>query len=245
MFYPEFYQIHKSLTIVLSSSGIQSLHEIVQPSQLYNIPRILALATLNAQSPDDSPKSFFEQRSTILPKDFLFNWFVRGTEGSQIDFLFMRQSFASFFACFAFFQFGFQSRLPSLPSVLLFEDRRKLCIPHFLSKERMVPILPLTDQFRSFFPDFLIRGTMATTWLTLATVLAQNREVVKVFLHATLGGDQRKMGDKFLMRSCTLATNVEPDAHGVNGCFAFELFEHLIQTSNNVLHAIPAGFAWI
>jgi len=39
--------------------------------------------------------------------------------------------------------------------------------------------------------------------------------------------------------------NVEPDIISNKKSFAFDLFEYLIQVSNNIFHSSSDGFAWI
>jgi hypothetical protein len=198
-----------------------------------------------SQLHDESPRSFVDKRAIGLPRDILFSWFIQTTDGSLIDFLFLRQSFASSFSCASFFQFVSQTSLPFIPSVLLSEDRRGLCIPNFLAGKRGIPHLPLTDQFLNFLPTFVLAGTVATTWHTLAAVMSENKETVRLYLYAVLTKELRKLGEKMLQRAEIAATNVNPDTDHDERSFAFVLFEHLMQTSNNAFHAQPNGFAWI
>jgi hypothetical protein len=240
MFYPEFYQIHKSLTVVLAQSGMRNLHEL---APFVNIPRALAMTA--SQLHDESPRSFVEKRVIGLPTDILFSWFIQTANGSLIDFLFSRQRFASSFACASFFQFVSQTSLPVIPSVLLSEDRKGLCLPNFLAGKRGIPHLPLTDQFLNFLPTFVLAGTVATTWHTLAAVISQNKETVRLYLCAVLTRELRKLKEKMLQRTEIAATNVNTDTDHDERSFAFVLFQHLMETSNNAFHAQPNGFAWI
>jgi hypothetical protein len=242
LFYPETYQVHKSLTIVISASGIRNLHEIVP---FVNIPRALAVAVLKSQFHDDSPRSLVDKRAVSIPGDAFFNWFIQTTEGSMMDFLFLRHSFASSFGCASFLQFMCQAPLQQIPSLLLSEDRKGFCIPNFLTGKHGIPHWPLADQFQHFFPKFVLNGTVATTWHVLASVIAENRDKVRVFLSAVVGKEQRKLVNWMLLRAERAAASGCPDTGHEDRPFAFVLVQHLIDVSNNAVHAQPSGLAWI
>jgi hypothetical protein len=180
-----------------------------------------------------------------IPEDAFFRWFIQAAEGSMMDFLFLRHSFASSFGCTSFLQCICLAPLQPIPSLLLSEDRKGLCIPNFLTGKYGIPHWPLTDQFQHFFPKFVLNGTIATTWHILASVIAENQDKVKIFLSAVAGKEQRKLVTRVLLRAEKAAASGCPDAGHEDRPFAFTLVQHLIDVSNNAVHAQPSGFAWI
>ena len=245
MSYPEAYVIQKNLMLVLTSPALSGTREMAHP---FNILQMCACTKLDDD--DLSPAVQAEKSVNRLPKDMLFRWLVNGAESGLVNFLFMRQSLANHFACYAYLRFAFRPRCPVLPPILLCDDRQRMYIPGFIEesmKGGSVTHLPLTDQIQGLFPPFVLRGSCATTWHTLANTIAQRSDVIRVYLAAIPLADELKssVADRVIKRSIKAAMNVHSDADVCENNFAIELFDHLVEVSNNAVHGQPDMLAWI
>jgi hypothetical protein len=238
--YPEAYQLHRALALVLAPCGARGLHGVAPG---FHFPAAFAHAALARA--DGSPAAMAQARALGIPPDCLWRWFVQGADGAANDFLLLRQAFASAFAAFAFFRVMAQAELPIAPSAMLFDDRRRLCIPNFLTAPRGAVGLPLTDQLAGMLPACVMRGTVAVTWHVLADTIARNADMIKVVLDAVLEPGARDVGNRLLGQAVKASTVVvgemEPDADG----FPFRLFEHLVETSGDAWRSRAHAFAWI
>jgi hypothetical protein len=172
---------------------------------------------------------------------------VSRCDGSLADFLVARDSFANGLACFACFYAAFNARHFSLPGVF-FDERHRMYIPGFIAgiAEGANSPMPITDQIKTAFPPFVLRGAVATTWHIVANVLFEKREVIRVFLTAILPQDNAAaVVPVFMERARALGGRAPVGNPGYDSCFPFDVFEHLVETANNSMHAQHLYFAWI
>jgi hypothetical protein len=236
--YPQAYRIHRALAVVVSPLGMRGLHSVAPGGQL---PTAFAAAAIRAQSTDDgSPAAVRERKAIEIPRDCLFRWFVGTCDGSQIDFLFARQIFAGSLIAFAFFAVLLRVPLPLLPSAMLFDDKRCVCMPNFLGAKPTVGYLPLTEQIAGMLPPFVLRGTAAADWHAIAEAVVKHKSWIKILLDAMV---ERQVGERILSAVRMVAPVAEEEAGGEQ--FAFRLFEHLVEASGDALRAQTTGFAWI
>ena len=266
-YYPTSYMIHEKLMLIDGPSFI-SLHGAMQPySAVRNIYE--AASVVSPSECDESPADSSIMKQVNIPTDRLFWWLLEGAEGSQVDFIFMRQSFTSYFAVFSFFQFLFRSRLSTLPSIMLYKDRMRVCLPNFLSSIQNISSIPLTPQICGALSQFILRGTFATSWQIAVDSLYCRKEEIRIFLNSLIPTDitpqqaqqsqnlaikqrqqlqiKRRQAilssiqrlDKFMAKHMTEETEKSDQI------FPFMLIEHLIQNSTNIHIAQPTSFAWL
>ena len=243
--YPEAYMIHKSLMLISLPATISGIHELIQP---FNLTRLLASAKTSALEDDNSPAAQLDKRTTQVPKDMLFRWLLDGTDNGQLDFLVMRQSLASHFACYSYLKFIFQTPYLLIPSFMFCSDRQRMFLPGFIDdKHHWTVVYPaLTEQIQMLFPSFVLRGSYAATWHTMASTFASRRDTIRVYLRAVLPEQMiPRMIDRVMKRSVRAAVGMNSETDKCEHSFAFALFDHLVDVSNNAVRAQMNMIAWI
>jgi hypothetical protein len=211
----------------------------------FRFPAAFAAAAAAAGDPDGSPGAASARRAISLPKDCLFRWFVQACGGAQSDFLFIRQAFAGGFAAFAFFMVALQVAVSPLPSVLLFDDRRRVAMPGFLTTRREATDIPLTAQFAGLLPPFVLRGAAAATWHVLADTIAGHADEITIVLEAVMEQDAGDFAEKMVEAATKMATIAVGEEETAPEAFPFVLFEHLVDASGDAWRGRTSGFAWI
>lgn len=210
------------------------------------LPKLLTKAAIDMENDDLSPVANRERRNIDIDRNYILDFYLKDCEGSKIDFFFTRQSFASHFAAFSVLRFLFMAQLPSIPSLCLFGDRLKICIPDFFHFEEDLPQIPFTPAIRRFVPEYLMRGTFTTTWHAIAESISTHSEKVLIYLQ-TLAPDgvNNKFFDSFSHRADKMAHNAREETGKTDTIFPFILLDHLIETSQNSLDSQPYPYSWI
>ncbi|OHS97546.1 hypothetical protein TRFO_36238 [Tritrichomonas foetus] len=197
---------------------------------------------------DESPRSMIERRSGIDSETNVYlNEFLQASENSKINFLFIRQNFVSHYAAYSSLRFIFGTRLPSIPNICIFGDAMKCCIPSFFEfNDQDLPQVPLTKHFVEFVPKYMINGTFATTWNSIPEVLANHQTQLIVYLKA-LVPDNLPLNkiERVRTRVEKMASQASEIGDKVDKIFPFEVFNHLIECSQNSLNSQPFAYAWL
>ncbi|OHT07285.1 hypothetical protein TRFO_24625 [Tritrichomonas foetus] len=261
-YYPHSFHVHEKL-MVIDSHSFSSLHGAIQPFSAVKRVIQAATATEEDQENDDSPTVCVMKKQLSIPEDRLFWWLVQGAEGSKIDFIFLRQSFASYFAVFSYLHFIFRSQLPSIPSIMLFKDRQKVCIPDFFGILQPIVTstryLIKTRQIDGMLPPFVMHGTFAASWQITADSISIHKDRLKIILSSLIQPDpyqQQQRASPILRRAAAIlssmtrldkiaSVHMTEETDKCDDVFPFMLMDHLIQNSSNVMNAQPVGYAWI
>ncbi|OHT12312.1 hypothetical protein TRFO_17893 [Tritrichomonas foetus] len=266
-FYPYSFLISENLLLV-DSMQFANLATAVQP---INIPRTIRDTALskriNATNSTEvflefAPKACKEKKENNIPNDLLYRWMVQGSYGSLIDFIFLRQSFVSYFASFSFMHFLFQTQIPQIPSLMLFKDRQRVCIPDFFMTKKVArQYLPITDQIKGVIPKFMFHGSFTASWQIIADSIMMRKDRLQITLQALTQQDfknaikdndrnsvnlikqQKRIVNNAMVRLSVMNMTEETDK--CDDIFPFKLLEHLIDNSWNVLKAQPIAFAWV
>lgn len=191
-YYPSAFFIHESLMAV-DSFPFTSLHSAIQPFS--TVRRIFDSATNFRQNADpsrllreednNSPYAVSIKKQVEIPQSALYWWFFQGSDGFKPDFVFMRSSFASCYAVYSYLHFLFSNPIPTIPSLLLCKDRRRLFMPDFLnptlSPSRYIIQTPL---LKGLLPDFVMRGSFAATWHITANSIYANKDRLQLLMSA-------------------------------------------------------------
>ncbi|EAY22063.1 hypothetical protein TVAG_456980 [Trichomonas vaginalis G3] len=196
----------------------------------------------------DSDQSPFAKkvRKNCHKMNDLHKWFIGGTEGIYVDFLMMRQAFASSLAFTMALRVCFSASLPSIPNVCFSLDRQKVVLPgYFLKRENTVTLAPLTNAFRSFLPNFLLKGSFESSWLSTIDSLAKHITKIRIILDVLRSsGENEVSNSQICNRIEMLAPCVGEDTENVESEFAFDIINHLIENSQNITD-LHASYAWI
>lgn len=254
--YPATYLIHKGLAL-LDCRPFASMSEIAHP---WRISALLAQARANVVEPTHSPLSYKERQTIDVPSDLLFKWFVKGSEGNKLNFVFMRQNFASMFSCFSFLHAWFSPRVFCIPSIMFFEDRQKVCMAGFadFSAPQTSFHIALTKNIETLLPKFVLRGSFSTSWMTFATALSKHAEKVRFYMNGLVSRAVRqslvKMDQSQPMRDpvevcirrlALMALPMGEDTDKSDDIFPFSVLEHLIENSQNAVKSQFSHFGWI
>lgn len=200
-YYPFSFMVHEHL-LITESHPFTSLHSAIQPisavhqicegalnlpEEIDNRNNFANVGEVTDSNDNDSPYDFHIRKNTNIPQKSLLWWFLQGAEGSKIDFIFMRQSFSSYFGVSSFLHFIFKSRIPTLPSLMLFKDRQKCCIPDFLNySPRATRYITQTPLISGLLPEFVMKGSFSTSWQIIADSLSMYKDRVKIVLRALI-----------------------------------------------------------
>ncbi|OHT00003.1 hypothetical protein TRFO_33421 [Tritrichomonas foetus] len=241
--YPDCFRINSELILV--SSTFTSLYELgINNGLIHSIKRKAV-----EKGEEISPYGFCvrNEKTEDFPKNLLFNWLFNCDLITQkSDFLYSRQSLASYFGAFSYLHFLFQPRHSMYPHLMFFGDRLKLCFPnffYFIDKKYSVH-LPQTDQICGIFPNFVLRGSAATSWHCVAQMILNNFRSVKIFLRA-ITNQESEMKNIMYMRFEKLANQINTDTDKCDTSYPFQLFDHLINVSNNAIKSQIWGISWI
>jgi hypothetical protein len=210
-----------------------------------NALRNLAAARASVEGFDGSPAAIREARGSG-ETDWLSGFFTGHAEGSKITFFFMRQSFAAHLAAFSYLRFLFGVKLSLAPGIELFGDRLKSTMPGFFQRPVGIPQLPITPAVSQFLPMYVLRGTFATTFLTMAETMKKHSLKVAAVLGALWPDEQWQEGvAPVLKRAERMAGIISAESDKTDDPFPSALVQHLIETAGNVLKSTKYAFAWL
>jgi hypothetical protein len=236
LYYPSMFLLNPHLLLVSAAS-------IVTQACLADakLPKLMTDVSLERE--DDSPQSFLETYDKIETNcDFLFDFFNVATEGSKMNFLFMRMSLASHLGGSTVLRFFFGSQLPMVSSLCLCGDRMRSMVPGFFD-QKGIPQIPMTASLAKFLPQFLWKGSFVTSWQTVCNVFASHANKIRILLAALV---QEEAIDPAM---CTIdklaAVHITLETERVDEPFPFRLLDHLIDTASNSMVAQPRAVSWI
>jgi hypothetical protein len=218
VWYPASFRIHP-LLVAVDIGRASTLRDIAQP---FALARLVA-----ARGPDDR----------------LHAWTLRGCDGNRSNFLVARSAFAAHLAAVAFFQGILGRDAPLFPPLLCADDRRRICAPGFIDEQRGRLVLPLTDQIKRLLPEFVIRGAFAAAWHTAADGLAKAPEKIRPLVEGLIRDSEWEAEVMHKIEKIAVAGGRDTDK--TDAIWAFDLLDHLIESSNRVLHADGTKIGWI
>jgi hypothetical protein len=230
--YPESYMIHPRL-LAIDTAAVVSFRDIAQP---YNFLRLLLVANAGGSGRDVPARAG-------LPDDLFLNWAIRGADGNRANFLFCRQGIASHYAAISCLQVIFRPTINLVPPILFGVDRQRVMYPGMLLGVSMAVFPPLTDQIRRYLPDFVLRGTFTATWHAVAMAMAKNIPKVQMLVEALLPAERSHAALPLRIERTAVAVSNDTDKSDV--IWAFDLVDHLIECSTNVMRADSTRLAWI
>ncbi|KAK8897819.1 hypothetical protein M9Y10_000047 [Tritrichomonas musculus] len=259
-FYPYVFLLHPDLLMIHLAPSIFHLIPMATQLQLGNYSKLFYdNCKLFEGKMDESPKSMKERREKAL--DLIFSnkknnykdIFLTASENFKINFLVLRQTFISHYAFYSSIRFIFGVSLPFVPSVCIFGDAMRCCIPSFFQFEAQkgkndenISQIPLTRMFTEFVPNFMIHGTFATTWNTVPEVLANHHQQLRIFLQALVPNETPTENiENIIQNSKKMALQTSEICDKVDTVFPFELFNHLIECSQNSIYSQPLAYSWL
>jgi hypothetical protein len=237
--YPAFFLLTPKLLVVLTSPMTSPV--CFAPKSL---PQLFAARANSSFGQDESPASIRDRKSINIENSALFNSYAAAAEGSKVTFYYIRQSFASNLASSAVFRFFFRAALPILPAIGLFADHLRVCFPGFFRAEAGLPQLPTPPSFLRLLPRFVLGGSFSTTWWTIAEVMMNNHDKIRVFLSG-LGVGEPEEVDEVIDRACKMANGMAEGGEKTDEPFHVLLLDHLISGAENSLLSQPFAFSWI
>ena len=242
IYYPQAFLIHPMLLLVDSTPAVNMLH-VCSP---YSIPKMLMEYEDASKDSLVSPKEAFNRRKGSIPNNLLFKWFVKGIQGHKNDFIFMRKSFASHFATISYLHSLFGTPQMINPSFLFLEDRQRLWFPGYLEKTITYSSLPLTNQINYLLPEYVLRGSFAASWHTIANVIVSNQDRIRSCLYSIAPHlTDTSQSIKLTERINGFGIVVGEDTDKSDEYFPFLFLDHLIKTSQNCLLVQPTKFGWV
>lgn len=240
-FVPYTFLLHPALMVV-HHGPVYSL------SSAQDIPTLAErLAAMNNVVSDSSPFCKRERKLLFDSNVGLRKWFVDGTEGTFVDFLMMRQAFASSLAFSMSLRIAFGAGLPSIPNIFLSSDRQKVSLPGcFIKRGNYVPVAPLTRSILSIIPKFVLRGSFETSWLSTIDALSKHVTKIRLILDVLKVSESHNEvpNSTVCERIEAMAPSVGEDTEKFSTDFAFDLVSHLIENSTNITD-VHASYAWI
>ncbi|KAK8858159.1 hypothetical protein M9Y10_013260 [Tritrichomonas musculus] len=243
IYYPQAFLIHPMLLLV-NAPEASNMGYICSP---YSLPKLLSCFKDASKDPLTSPKEVIDRRVPMfIPNDLLFKWFIRGSKGLKNDFLFLRRSFAIHFGSISYLHSLFGSPQMITPPLLFFNDRQKVCFSGFMDKTVSYASIAMTPQIETLIPEFVLRGSFAASWHTVADTALRHMETLSVILSAILPDscDQSMMG-KVFDRMKRFGNQIGEDTDKADEYFPFLYLDHLIRTSKNAMLAQPTKFGWV
>jgi hypothetical protein len=208
------------------------------------LPQLLAEARI--ADFDGSPLANKLSRHVDIDKDFLHNTYIRAAEGSKITFLYLRQCFAAQFGALCFLRFMFRTPLTPISPLNLFGETFRVTLPGFFQYKQGVPIVPMTQSMLRLIPKFMLLGSFAASWNTMADALWRHRTKLRIILHSLRPVHVPKEAVEDVVVVCgKLASQVREEADKVDRPFPFVLMNHLVETAGNSLLASPGTYGWI
>ena len=208
------------------------------------LPRLLLESRLAAPL-EQSPACTREAKNITTDRDLYLRFYTKSADTWRMNYLQMRQNFASYLAAFSAFRFLFSVELPMVPSICFLNERIKLAIPGFMAPELGIPQLPLTKSIRRFLPDYVLKGSFTTSWHTVTDVCARHREKVRILLRAVVPRECEKMAQRFEFRARKLGVHVAEETEKLDEPFPFILLDHMIDTAENSLSSWLTAYSWI
>ncbi|OHT08749.1 hypothetical protein TRFO_22664 [Tritrichomonas foetus] len=250
IYYPQAFLIHPMLLLV-NSPAASNMSNICAP---HSIPKMLFkysdISKEQMVSPKEqlvSPKEAVDRRKATIPDDLLFKWFIKGAQGNKNDFIYMRKSFATHFATISYLHSLFGTPQMINPPLLFYEDRQRIWFPGFMDKTITYASIAMTNQINGLLPEFVMRGSFATSWNTLATVIVSNQDRIRTCLSAIapeLSEDEKQLS-RLSERIKGFGSQIGEDTDKSDEYFPFLYLDHLIKTSKNSLLAQPTKFGWV
>lgn len=256
LYYPQAFLIHPFICMV-DSPEASNLQSICKPYSIYKYMKSM----VDCEG-DTSPKDLHERRrNNALPSDLLFKWFVKGSKGMKNNFLFMRRSFALHLGSISYLHTLFKLKETVTPPVIFLNDRQRLCYSGFtdLSTEDKQRIrvqfssslwhsLALQPQLAGLLPEYVLKGSFATSWHTLADAVNKSEDNIKVFLEALLSSDSESTNrffDTIMYRARLLAIQTSEDTDKSDEYFPFLILDRLIEMTQNTLNFETNPIGWI
>jgi hypothetical protein len=210
------------------------------------LPRILAQARFALGERDDSPWSLRAGRAVAVDRAWLWRSCAAAAEGSRVQFLFLRQSFAAHLGAAAYLRFLFAAQLPALPGIAVFGRQMRAAIPGFFQFERGQPQMPLSGAVRELLPEWLVRGSVAAAWGMVADACARHWKKVAIVVAALLPNDvPPDIADEVGGRVAKIAEDGREDAEKSDDGFPIALIGSLIETATNSLSATHYAYSWL
>jgi hypothetical protein len=236
LYYPPMFLLNPHLLLVSAAS-------IVTQACLADAKLPTVITKVSLEREDDSPQSLMDAYDKIeTDRDFLFDFFNAATEGSKMNFLFMRMSLASHLGGSVVLRFFFGSQLPTISSLCFCGDRLRSVVPGFFDQKGN-PQIPMTQSLARFLPDFFWKGSFVTSWQTVCNVFASHAPKIRILLAALVREDAI---DQAMCRIDKLATvHITLETERVDEPFPFGLLDHLIDTASNSMLAQSHLAAWI
>ena len=201
---------------------------------------------------DGTPRSRLE-RKNLISKDQINEvrkTFIKGTEGHFVDFLMMRQLFASSLAFSCAINVIFKRNLPLIPNFSLGSNGRCIFLHGFLQKEKdnESPVsIPLTESILHLIPRFVLNGSFTTTFLSTSDSLHRIMRKFRVILSVLMDGFEGcgvEDTEEVCKRIETLTPAVSQDTEKTCQEFPFAVVDHLISEASN-RNASFNSYAWI
>jgi hypothetical protein len=225
--YPDSHMIHPKL-LAVDTRTVVSFRGIVQP---YNLLRLLFEAASG------------RSHRASLPDDLLLNWAIRGADGNRANFLFCRQGIAAHYAAISCLQLIIRPGAALAPPILFGVDRQRVIYPGMLQGRSTATFPPLTDQVRRYLPDFVLRGAFTATWHAVAAAMAKNIAKVQMLVQALLPAERTHLAIPQRIEKTAVAVSKDTDKS--DAVWAFDIVDHLIECSTNVMRADLTRIAWV
>ena len=253
LFSPFSFLIHESLVLYFVRS-ITTLPSAIKQEIAKQLRLQSTIKENNEEKENEtkfiSPQTQSERRKLINEQKLyeFRNWFIKGTEGHLIDYLAMRHSFTSSLAYISAMNIIFHKSLPDIPNMAISADKQWLQMPGFFKQNRKlnnVTSIPLIEEFLYFIPNYVLKGSFSTSFLTIIDSLSNNMNKLRAIL-SVLWEERNETNETEIIckRVQMLSSAVTEDSENTFLEFPFAVIDFLIdQASNrNVTHH---SLSWI
>lgn len=237
--YPMSFLLTADLTLVMGSQ-LAGQTGMADP----DFPALITKAVLASVNRDGSPVSYRARNRVHVDRCFIFDAFAKAAQGSKMDFLFLRQVFASHLAACSVMRFVFQAALSPVPNLAIWGESRKVSIPDFMKVPSGPAQLPLTGSLKPFLPSFMLKGTFACTWHAVSDVLWTHREKIRLLLMAVSDLPDENI-EVVLDRSGRMAPVESEVGDKSDDPFSFLVLDQLLESAENRLLSQPFAYSWI
>jgi len=238
--YPVTFRIIPGI-VVLNSCRMISLFNLISHQRFLEIVGALQDNSIN----EISPKSIFEKHQTIsLPSDILYNTLIKESEGSIVDFLYIRNALASSIASSSSLRLLFSSGFEKYPSIMFYQDFQRCFLPGLFEHIGNRFFLPFSSQIKTIFPKYTLNGSFSVAWHAVSNAIHQNIDKIRLFLLILLPKSHIKYIDSITHKSEFMDSMITCHGDNYDSPFPLDLFDHLISTSHNVLSSDSQSLFW-
>ncbi|EAY22050.1 hypothetical protein TVAG_456850 [Trichomonas vaginalis G3] len=233
----QLYYIHKQL-LMMAGGSYCGLGEIT---------RTQIILELLKRKGETGREPFAVKSRKIESQDIkksVYQWLFSYSEGSKLDFIFMRESISSHISAISAIKFLFMSGYPQYPTILFSTNRCKVSMPRLTHSNHKVCHLPMTQTISEFIPPYVMNGSFSSTWLLVIESFSRNLDKLKIYIKALVEHGEKTseiVSDRVRKSSLCEMEDTEKEQNPM----PFAVLDHLIATSKNAFNCQETGFAWV